>query len=144
MAMYRKKLIPDDFQVPDRYHSEKFIFIPLTINLCELDFDAVLDNDESKTNVLPPKHTLHQNLIDLGYHQKEMQKKASFTYSILTPDEKKCMGCVYIYPSDIENFDADIEFWVRNSCTNLYDEIKSGLESWIETDWKILKINKLW
>lgn len=42
-----------------------------------------MDNLDENRHALYPTHTLSQNRIDLGYHEKEFQKRASFTYTIL-------------------------------------------------------------
>jgi hypothetical protein len=44
--------------------------------------------------------TLEQDLIDPGWHQKEFQKRSSFACTMMSLDESRCLGCVYILPSD--------------------------------------------
>ncbi|GAI05904.1 unnamed protein product, partial [marine sediment metagenome] len=55
------------------------------------------------------------HLIDLGWHQKEFQRKTSFAYTVMGLDEKECLGCMYIYPSSNSEYDAEIVMWVRQS-----------------------------
>jgi hypothetical protein len=43
--------------------------------------------------------TLEQNLIDLGWHQKEFQRRRSFAYTVVHPSESQVLGCVYINPT---------------------------------------------
>ena len=55
----------------------------------------------------------------------------------MSVDEEVCLGCLYVYPSDKEDYDAKIMMWVRQS------ELKNGLDehvfknvkAWIEDSW---------
>ncbi len=118
----------------------------LTVNDVVKDYDAVMTSIEHLRKTMPfgPDHqwptiglTFEQDLIDLGWHQKEFQKKTSFAYTVMSLDEKTCLGCVYIYPSPNVEHDAEIVMWVRQS------EVKNGLDNhlfgavkqWIRTRW---------
>jgi hypothetical protein len=78
-----------------------------------------------------------QDLIDLGWHQKEFQTRRSFAYTVVTPSESHVIGCVYIDPTRRSGFDAEVFLWARQS------ELAGGLEArlyrtvqeWIQTDW---------
>ena len=39
--------------------------------------------------------TLEQDLIDLASHQKEAQRRSSFAYVVMRPDERVQLGCVH-------------------------------------------------
>ncbi len=66
--------------------------------------------------------TVEQDLIDLGWHQKEFQNRSSFAYTVMSLDERLCLGCLYIYPSEKRDFDCKIIMWVRES------EVEKGLD----------------
>lgn len=110
MAMYRKPIVEDDFGIPQLLELPLCDLIPLTIDHAELDYAAVMDNLDDKGKSLYPKHTLNQNKVDLGYHQKEFQKKASFTYTILNKSHDECWGCLYMYPCDDRSYDVEIDY----------------------------------
>lgn len=116
----------------------------LTVNDVVKDYDAVMSSLDhlQRQNVFGgtwPKSTLtlEQDLIDLGWHQKEFQIRRSFTYTVMSLDESQCLGCVYIVPSKTPEVDADVYLWVRQS------EYEKGLEpilfetlkSWIADAW---------
>jgi hypothetical protein len=118
----------------------------LTVNDVVKDYDAVMTSIGHLQKTMPfgPDHpwpaiglTFEQDLIDLGWHQKEFQKKTSFAYTVMSLDEKTCLGCVYIYPSPNAGYDAEIVMWVRQS------EVKNGLDEylfcavkqWVLTRW---------
>lgn len=68
--------------------------------------------------------TLEEDLIDLAWHQKEGEIKSSFNYAVMSLDEKRLLGCVYVDPSD--KADAEVAFWVRK------DELDTGPEEALE------------
>jgi hypothetical protein len=103
----------------------------LTVNDLVKDYDAVMTSIEhlQKTKPFGPEHnwpskdlTLEQDLIDLGWHQKEFQRRSSFAYTVMSLDESQCLGCVFIDPSPNKIYDAEIIIWVRQS------EIENGLD----------------
>ena len=142
--------VPRDFVPPVGWKTDRFFLRGLTIRDLSRDYEAVTSSREylQKTCPVdpawnwPPKDlSLEQDLIDLGWHQKEFQIKSSFAYTVLSLDEQRCLGCVYIFPSDKKDFDAKITMWVRQS------EVSKGLDmylfesikSWIEADWPFKK-----
>jgi len=79
-----KKFVPGDFSVPKGLETDRFRLRMLTINDVKKDYDAVMTSIEhlQKTKPFGPTHewptedlTYEQDLIDLGWHQKEFQKK---------------------------------------------------------------------
>ena len=74
--------IPDDFKVPERLETERFSLRMLTIHDVDKDFEAVTANTEHLQKVWgnrwPEGLTREQNLVDLGWHQKEFQRGTSF------------------------------------------------------------------
>ena len=143
-----KPFIPADFKVPDSLQNEHFRIRMLTVNDVVKDYDAVMSSIEHLNKKFPnwgwPKKdlTLEQNLIDLGWHQKEFQIRSSFAYTVVSLDESQVLGCIYIDPSDKSNFDAEIHLWIRPS------ELDKGLDSilfdsvkkWISENWSFQKV----
>ena len=39
----------------------------------------------------------------------------SFAYAVLTPDGRRERGCVYVYPSTVEGYDAVVTLWVTKA-----------------------------
>ena len=114
-----RKLVPDDFQVPELSESERLRLRMLTVNDVDKDYDAVKTSITRLQGVFGPESkwpseelTREQDLIDLGWHQKEFQKRSSFAYTVMSPDESECTGCVYIYPSPNSVHDSMIIMWV--------------------------------
>jgi len=141
--------VPPDFNIPEKLETEKFRLRMLTVNDVVKDYDAVMTSIDHLKGVFGPQSkwpskelTLEQDLIDLGWHQKEFQRRSSFAYTVMNREESQCLGCVYIDPTHKIGYDAEIYLWVRES------EIKSGLDSmlydavknWIEAEWPFKKV----
>jgi hypothetical protein len=112
--------VPGDFQVPATLETREFRLRMLTVNDVVKDFDAVMSSVEHLKTIWPGGGwpiglTLEQNLIDLGWHQKEFQRRSSFAYTVVTPDESRVIGCVYIKPTRKQGFDAVVFLWARES-----------------------------
>ena len=58
--------------------------------------------------------TLEEDLIDLGWHQREFTLRHSFAYTVMAPDELLRLGRRYINPSDLPGFDAMAFDWARS------------------------------
>lgn len=138
----RSNFVADDFDVPEVLETPEFRLRKLTVNDLVKDYDAVMSSVEHLKAVWPDSGwpaglTLEEDLIDLGWHQKEFQNRASFAYTLVTLDESKVIGCVYIDPTRARGYDAEIYLWVRAS------ELESGLDarlfntvkSWLADDW---------
>lgn len=136
--------IPDEFNVPTVFENDHFRLRTLTVNDVVKDYDAVMSSLDHLQGVFGPNSTwpqadlsLEQDLIDLGWHQKEFQKRSSFAYTVVSLDEERVLGCVYIYPTTHRNFDASVFLWVRADVVDDgYDAILyKTVTEWIEADW---------
>jgi Acetyltransferase (GNAT) domain len=113
----------------------------LTVNDVVKDFDAI------NARVAPDGRfepwldtTLEQNLVDLGWHQKEFQLRRSFAYTVVRPDESQVVGCFYLYPSD--EADAEARLWVRREAWDegLDPPLEEALREWIAERWPFERV----
>lgn len=131
-----------DFVVPEVLETSDFRLRMLTVNDLIKDYDAVMSSVDHLRAVWPDTDwpeglTLEDDLIDLGWHQKEFLNRSSFAYTLVTLDEVTVIGCVYINPTKAIAYDAEIYLWVRAS------ELHSGLDArlfdtvknWLAKDW---------
>ena len=114
--------VPADFKVPDSLENQYFRVRMLTVNDVVKDYDAVMTSLNHLKGVFGPNSkwptkdlTFEQDLIDLGWHQKEFQRRSSFAYTVVSLDESEVIGCLYIYPTEKEDYNASITMWVRAS-----------------------------
>ena len=155
-----KKFVPDDFEIPASLETEFFRLRMLSVDDVKKDYEAVIESREllqTKFGDAWPRKgfTLEENLADLERHQQEFLDRKAFAYTVVSLDETKVLGCIYINPpqkySHIPEFikylkencsDAVIFMWVRQT------EHEKGLEEmlfhtvrdWINADWPFKKI----
>jgi hypothetical protein len=133
--------VPVDFEVPERLANEHFMLRPITVRDAEKDYEAVMESSRHLHELWGPGWpdglTLEQNTVDLGWHQKEFQRRASFTYTVMTPYEVDVLGCVYIYPSRLEAVDAEVYLWVRRDqlASGLEEELIEFVKQWVGESW---------
>jgi hypothetical protein len=138
--------VPADFDVPATLETTEFRLRMLTIHDVVRDFDAVVTSAEHLQNVFDSGHwpeglTLEQNLIDLGWHQKEFQRRTSFAYTVVDPGETRVLGCVYITPSRKRDYDAVVRLWVRGSelASGLEDRLYVAVREWVAQRWPFVR-----
>ena len=139
-----KHIVSREFNVPTLVQIAGFRIRPLTIHDVDIDYEAIMLSIDhlQKRKVFGdlskwPSKTLtkEQDLIDLGWHQKEFQRRTSFAYIVMNEEETNYIGCIYIYPS--EKADAEVYLWVTET------EYKKGTDSllfnivkkWIDESW---------
>lgn len=136
--------LPSGFAVPERVETPRFRLRSITIHDAFKDWDAVMSSRAhlwarfGEAWGWPPEDlTLEQNIVDLGWHQKEFQLRSSFDYAAMSLDEARLLGCVYVDPPHDEGTDADVWFWARQSelAAGLEDELGAFVETWLARDW---------
>jgi hypothetical protein len=130
------ELVPDDFCLPAGLDHERFRLRMLRIEDVVKDFDAICSRVDHTGAPQPPfVPTVAQNLVDLGWHQKEFELRRSFAYTVVAPDESEVLGCVYLYPS--ETHDARVRLWVRKSAWDdgLDPVLEAAVREWVAARW---------
>ncbi len=134
--------VPKDFVVPAKLETAEFRLRMLTVNDVVKDFDAVTTSVEHLKNIWPGGNwpvglTLEQNLIDLGWHQKEFQMRRSFAFTVVSLSEETVKGCVYIEPTRKSGYDAEIFLWARQSelANGLEARLYDAVEKWVAEEW---------
>jgi len=141
--------VPQDFSVPEVLETAKFRLRMLSVTDVDKDYDAVMSSIDHLQGVFgenskwPSKDlTIEQDRKDLEWHQNEFLSRSSFTYTVMNLDETLCLGCVYIFPSRSEEFDADVYMWVRRS---EYDKgldpiLFNTVKDWIRDQWPFTRV----
>jgi len=138
--------VPEEFMVPE-LETEEFRLRTLTIHDVVKDYDAVMTSvDHLKTiwpgSTWPEGLTFEQDLIDLGWHQKEFQMRTSFAYTVVNPSESLVLGCVYINPTSKRGHDAVVYLWARQSelAGGLETRLFASVKKWIAREWPFKKV----
>jgi len=136
--------LPRDFEVPAVVETDRFRLRSITIHDAFKDYDAVMSSREHLWGRFggiwgwpAADLTLLQNIVDLGWHQKEFQLRSSFDYAVMSPDEARLLGCVYIDPPREDDVGAEVWFWARQSelAAGLETELERFVEQWLAAAW---------
>jgi hypothetical protein len=135
-------LVPDNFTVPEGFVADGYRLEMLTPAVAELDYQAVMDSRESLRAVFSANDswpaddlTLADNVRDLRQHEAEFHAREAFAYTVLTPGRDLCLGCVYIYPSTVGQYDCEMYLWVRSSARDLDEKLHSDMRAWLHSHW---------
>ena len=135
------ELVPEGFDVPLGLEHERFRLRMLSIDDVVKDFDAICDRVDKEGLAQPPfVPTVAENLVDLGWHQKEFELRRSFTYTVVAPDESRVLGCVYLYPH--EEADVEVVMWVRGDAWSegLDPLLEQAVREWIDEAWPFERV----
>jgi len=71
------------------------------------------------------------------FNWQEFLDRKAFAYTVVTLDESRVLGCLYINPTTQEGFDAFAYMWVRQS---EYDQgldpiLFQTVKTWLESSW---------
>ncbi len=133
-----------DFLVPQRIEQASFVLRPLTTADVEKDYEAVMSSKDSLRQIFrengewPAEHmTLQDNYRDLERHQTDFEQRQGFTYTVETPEGDTCLGCVYIYPCQRGDYDAQVYYWVRDSVKahGVEAALDAFLRQWLREAW---------
>ncbi|SIT84042.1 GNAT family N-acetyltransferase [Microbacterium sp. RU33B] len=148
----------DLISVPERLTTPEFVLRPLVAADVELDFDAVMASRDQlrpweQSGWPADDFTIEENLSDIEEMERGHRAGRRFTYTVMTPDESECLGCVYFMPGDARSYvtaeitplagggwdrvRGTVSFWVRTSRLDdgLDRRLLSALLRWIEEDW---------
>lgn len=135
---------------PEGLRTSRVLLRPLLAADVERDFDAVMSDPPalqrwSQSDWPSDDFTLAENLADLQRHEQEHRDGIAFTYTVLTSDGMRCLGCVYLTPvfSEIAsvcrgaNHPVQVGFWVRSSewSSQLDRHLLSALREWLRISW---------
>jgi hypothetical protein len=137
------RLIPHSHPIPDGIEHERFRMRILRVDDVVADYDAVMSSAERLRERFPhwgwpaPDMSLTDDLVDLGWHQKEAQLRSSFNYAVLTKDERRLLGCVYVDPPEKEGADAEVCLWVRadEEDGDLEQVLEAAVREWLDAEW---------
>ena len=141
--------LPPEFTVPAVVETERFRLRSITIHDAFKDYDAVMSSREHLWNRFGATWgwpaadlSIEQNIVDLAWHQKEFQLRSSFDYAVMSLDERRLLGCLYVDPPHEPGTDADVWFWARQSelSSGLEDRLGGFVVSWLASAWPFRKV----
>jgi len=144
--MPRRTLFEDLPKIPTGFNYGSLVIEPLSITHAIIDFEAVVATREflyekyRSRHMWPLSLTLHDNIVDLGWHEKEFRDRASFAYTVTSPSRNKCFGCIYITGEDDE---AVLTYWLRKDIEIEVTErsFENAIRYWLRNEWPECKIH---
>ncbi|MFX1420153.1 MAG: GNAT family N-acetyltransferase [Promethearchaeota archaeon] len=147
-TMSKNKFIPDDFEIPSKFETKHFRLRMLSVDDVEKDYEAVMESQDLLHTMFGgswPRSgfTLEENLVDLKTHQQEFLDREAFAYTVISLDESRVLGCVYINPSETSNLDAVVHMWVRQTeyDKGLDDILFNTVKDWIKAYWPFKNVD---
>src|SRR5262245_64981852 len=113
----RVRLVPDDFDVPEKVEGDGLTLRKLTVRDVVADYAAIMSSVEHLAGIFghheswPRGLTIERNLADLGWHETEFAKRTSFCWAVWDPSCTTYRGCSYIYRSQKAGIDAEVYLW---------------------------------
>ena len=139
--------VPPEFAAPEFLKLSEFSFQKLSAKHVYLDYLAVMSSinliRETRGGSWPtPALSFADNLIDLAWHQREFERQHSFAFTILSPDEATCLGCLYFYPPGFrkpapKGAQVDVSFWVSQQAfeMGLFGKVREAIQTWLTEAW---------
>jgi hypothetical protein len=140
--------VPETFSPPEGLDHPRFRLEPLGPEHNESDYAAwtssmahIHATPGFEDERWPTPMTLEENRGDLVRHAADFAARTGFTYTVLAPDADTVIGCVYIYPSDREGFDARCRSWVRAADAPLDVVLWRAVSSWLEAAFPFTRVD---
>lgn len=97
------------FEAPDELVTESFLLRPIRATDAQLDYEAVMERkdflrDWEQTGWPEDGFTAEDNHQDLARLEERHSENRAYTYTVMTHDQKLCLGCVYVMPTDAPIF----------------------------------------
>ena len=139
-----KPFVPANFIIPLRLETPHFILRKLTTADVEQDYEAVMSSKENLRQIFSAQDewprdemTLQDNFNDLKEHQEDFDQRRGFTYTVVSPSEDTCLGCVYFYTWRGAQYDAQVYYRVRDAVkpNDLEKQLDHFLHQWLAETW---------
>jgi len=141
------KFINESFVVPTNLDTNHFHLKVLEDSLATLDLEAVMSSQKRLQGIFGlgsqwPKcnMSLEENIESLKIHKKEFESREAFAYSVFDHNKTKCLGSVYIDPSQSQYYDCEVYLWVRNDSLSLDKHLHNTVLKWLCDDWPFSKV----
>ena len=148
---------PADQAVPQTLRTPTFVLRQLRQAEAAIDYEAYMTSPDvihrySGGCWQVDGFTLAQEQHELALHERRHHARQDFAFILLTPDETKGLGCVYVLPlmpflrhfaappallAEASDATAIITFWVRQDCrhTDLAPQVVAAVHSWLLSEW---------
>lgn len=134
--------VPAEFEPPNGMAGGRFVLEPLGPQHNRSDYEAwtssvaqIKATPGFEASSWPHEMTADENRGDLERHARDFEQRQGFTFTVLEPGSRIVIGCVYIYPSDQPQHDADVRSWVRATHADLDGPLRRSVAEWLAREW---------
>lgn len=154
---------PEHLDAPERLTADGYLLRPITVADAELDHEAVMASRDQlrrwEQDTWPKDDfTVDDNRQDMELMEHRHRDGYAFGYTMLTPDESRCLGCVYVFAHDArflaaaditpladdrwDRIGAAVYFWVRTDLPDddLERRLLDDLRRWFAEDWDVAPV----
>ena len=136
--------VEPDFIVPTLAETAEFKVMPLGPELVEVDYAAYMSSiDHLQATFTRSTRWPHADITaadamqDMVNEEARFAKRESFAFAVLTSDGSRERGCIYVYPSSVEGYDAVVTLWVTKA---EYDagfdaQLYEWTQQWLAAEW---------
>jgi hypothetical protein len=139
--MRDEPFVPPAFEPPAGLSDPRFVLEPLGPQHNDRDYaawtssiDHVRATPGFPDGSWPHPMTLEENLGDLERHARDFATRKGFTYTVLDPDDRDVIGCLYIYPRR-DAPGAEVSSWVRADRAALDVGLAEAIAAWLRDAW---------
>ncbi|TCP56140.1 hypothetical protein EV191_10180 [Tamaricihabitans halophyticus] len=149
--MTAAEFVPVDFDPPTSLVTDQFRLEPLGPQHNSADHAAWMSSIEHiratpgyPDGNWPPLDgmTLEANLADLHRHADDFARRVGFTFTVLDPTGSDVIGCVYLYPSASEQWDVEVQSWVRVDRSSLDGPLADAVARWLAAEWPWQRVDR--
>lgn len=136
--------VPDAFVPPRSLVTADFVLEPLGPPHNESDLAAwsssiehIRSTPSYPDGTWPPIEgmSLAENLSDLTRHAADFEARKGFTFTVLDPDDRHVIGCVYLYPPSRGFGDVSVQSWVSAERAELDAPLANAVAAWLTAAW---------
>jgi hypothetical protein len=136
--------VPADFDPPRELVLPAMHLVPLGVEHNESDHAAwtssiahIRATPGFESAEWPPIEgmSLDTNRGDLNEHARDFVERTGFTFTVLRPGTNEVIGCVYIYPANNDEHDAQVRSWVRADVAELDARLHASVSTWLADRW---------
>ena len=134
--------------MPLRLEAVDFVLEPLGPTHNESDYHAWSSSREHiratpgwEKSDWPDERDKDANLRDLERHAADFSNRTGFTYTVLDRANGKVIGCVYIYPADGGEHDAQVLSWVSADRPELDRPLWQRVSAWLADEWPFARVD---
>jgi hypothetical protein len=141
--------VAPDFAVPTLVETPHFKLGPLGPALVKIDYEAYMSSVEhlqktfTRSTAWPHAGISDAEAMkDMDGEQARFRARKAFSYAVLTPDGKRERGCIYVSPSPVPGYDAQVRIWVTKADYDAgFDaELYAWATKWVKTEWPFKRV----